>query len=49
LIKELKKLGHHVVTELLPVKPFWVAEDYHQNYYEKVKKEPYCHVYVKKF
>lgn len=45
LIKMLKEKGEFVVTQLLPVTIFWRAEDYHQNYYEKNGKEPYCHTY----
>ncbi|KAL6042508.1 Peptide methionine sulfoxide reductase A2-1 [Balamuthia mandrillaris] len=30
-----KKLGKTVVTEILPAKEFWPAEDYHQRYLEK--------------
>ncbi len=28
-------LGREVVTEILPAATFWVAEDYHQDFYEK--------------
>jgi peptide-methionine (S)-S-oxide reductase len=27
-------LGQKIVTPVLAAKPFWVAEDYHQNYYK---------------
>lgn len=49
LIAKLKNKGLNIVTLVLPVKTFWPAEDYHQDYYAKVVKEPYCHRYVKRF
>lgn len=49
LLEQLKKLGYHVVTQLLPVSVFWRAEKYHQDYYAKTQKTPYCHRYEKKF
>jgi peptide methionine sulfoxide reductase msrA/msrB len=45
----LQHKGYDIATQLLPVKPFWLAEDYHQNYYQKTKKLPYCHQYTKRF
>ena len=49
LINTLKTKGYKVVTKVLPVSTFWKAEDYHQNYYDKKKQQPYCNVYQKKF
>jgi len=49
LIDILKAKGYKIVTKVLPANSFWKAEEYHQNYYDKKKQQPYCHVYKKKF
>ena len=45
----LKNKGYKVATELRRASTFWQAEDYHQKYYQKNGKMPYCHVYKKIF
>jgi len=49
LIKILEKKNMKIATRLLPVATFWPAEEYHQDYYTKVGKTPYCHRYMKRF
>ena len=49
LIATLKKLGLTIATQVKPVAIFWGAEKYHQDYYAKTGKQPYCHRYVKRF
>ncbi|MCX7957956.1 MAG: peptide-methionine (S)-S-oxide reductase, partial [Deltaproteobacteria bacterium] len=49
LIDILKGKGYKIATEVLPAKEFYKAEEYHQDYYRKHNKEPYCHTYKKKF
>jgi len=49
LISLLKTKGFKVVTKVRPKVPFYKAEEGHQDYYKRTKKEPYCHGYVKRF
>ena len=49
LINILNNKGYNVVTELAIAGEFWLAENYHQDYYQKKGGQPYCHRPVKRF
>ena len=47
IIDELTEMGYEVATKLTKFEKFWDAEDYHQDYYTKTGKLPYCHTFKK--
>ncbi len=49
LVGILKGKGFKVATRITQAGPFWKAEEYHQNYYQKSGAQPYCHVFRKIF
>ena len=49
LIKFLVDKGYEIATEITKAGTFWLAEDYHQDYYQNNGKQPYCHAYQKRF
>ena len=51
LIAILQSNGYSVATQLISSHntPFFEAEDYHQDYYFKHNKVPYCHRFEKRF
>lgn len=45
-VNESLKDGTRVVTELIPFTNFYVAEDYHKNYYQNNTSAPYCQIVI---
>ena len=45
-LNEEKAFDLPVVTEISPFNAFYVAEDYHQEYYNNNKDQPYCRVVI---
>jgi peptide-methionine (S)-S-oxide reductase len=41
-----KNFKHPIVTEIVPLKKFYPAEDYHQEYYDHNSNAPYCQVVI---
>lgn len=46
LIEEDKVYDDPIVTEVTPFKAFYLAEDYHHNYFERNRNQPYCQFVV---
>ncbi len=45
-LEEQNLFGKPIVTEVRPLKNFFIAEDYHQKYYENHKNLPYCQLVI---
>lgn len=48
-IKELNhsnKMGKLIVTEVIPLEAFYIAENYHKDYYDKNKDVGYCQLVI---
>lgn len=40
------RFDNRVVTEIVPLKTYWKAEEYHQDYFRKHPDQPYCAVSI---
>ena len=49
LVGILSSQGLKIATKVKAKKPFYPAENYHQDYYQRKGSQPYCHAYVKRF
>ncbi len=49
LITVLESKGYAIATTVQKQTVFYKAEKYHQDYYQRKGKTPYCHGYVKRF
>ncbi len=49
LIEILRERGYDVATTVRGAGDFWIAEGYHQDYYARTGKTPYCHARVRRF
>lgn len=45
-LKESKEYESPIVTEILSLDKFYEAEEYHKNYYDNHKDEPYCQLVI---
>ena len=45
IINILENLHYHVATKVIDMMPFYIAEQAHQDYYERTGSTPYCHMH----
>lgn len=45
-LNDTKAFGRPVVTEITKAAPFYVAENYHQDYFNKNGSQPYCRMVI---
>lgn len=49
LLKRLEEQGNRVATKIVSMSPFWKAEKFHQDYYQRTGQSALCHRRVKRF
>jgi peptide-methionine (S)-S-oxide reductase len=42
-----KRFSDPIATEIAPLTKFWVAEDYHQDYFDKHPDQDYCRIVIR--
>ena len=42
-----KQFRQPIVTEIVPLKTFYAAEGYHQDYYRSNSEQPYCRLVIR--
>jgi len=45
-LNEVNAFGKPVLTEIVPFKEMYIAEDYHQNYFNENGSQPYCNFVI---
>lgn len=45
-INNSSKQGKPIITEVVPLTAFYEAENYHKDYYERNKEQPYCELVI---
>src|SRR5207237_1127658 len=46
-LNDKKVFDNSIVTEISPLKNFYAAEDYHQNYFNNNGDQPYCYFVIR--
>ncbi len=47
LFEQKKVYSNPIITEIKPFDAFYLAEDYHHNYFERNKNQPYCNFVIR--
>lgn len=44
-VKHQERLSEKIVTEIVPLESYYLAEEYHQQYFKKNPDRAICHIY----